>query len=71
MFGGRIGVTELVIVAAIALLFFGPGKLAELGKGLGDGIRGFRSSVNETSEAKTSDQSAGNPLSQTVGGEER
>jgi sec-independent protein translocase protein TatA len=50
MFGGRIGWMELVIVLAIALLIFGPGKLAEIGKGLGEGIRGFKSSLKENSE---------------------
>ena len=43
----KLGLPELLVVAAIALLIFGPGKLADLGKGLGDGIRNFRSSVKE------------------------
>lgn len=33
---------HLLIIAGIALLIFGPKKLPELGKGLGDGIRGFK-----------------------------
>jgi sec-independent protein translocase protein TatA len=36
---------HLMIVAGIALLVFGPKKLPELGKGLGEGIRGFKSAV--------------------------
>ncbi len=47
MFGGRIGWMELIIIFAIALLIFGPKKLGELGKGLGEGIRGFKSSMKE------------------------
>ncbi len=47
MFGGRVGWPELVIVAFIALLIFGPKKLGELGKGLGEGIRGFKQSMKE------------------------
>ena len=45
MFGGKIGVTELVILLALALLFFGPSKLSDLGKGLGEGIRNFKKSI--------------------------
>ena len=37
---------HLMIIAGIALLIFGPKKLPELGKGLGDGIRGFKSAMN-------------------------
>jgi TatA/E family protein of Tat protein translocase len=34
----------------IALLFFGPSKLGDLGKGLGDGIRHFKNAMREGSE---------------------
>jgi sec-independent protein translocase protein TatA len=43
---GKLGVPELVIILAIALLVFGPKKLGELGKGLGEGIRSFKSAAN-------------------------
>jgi len=33
---------HLLVILAIALLFFGPQKLPELGKGLAQGIRGFK-----------------------------
>jgi sec-independent protein translocase protein TatA len=42
---GKLGIPELLIILAIALIIFGPGKLADLGKGLGEGIRNFKSSV--------------------------
>lgn len=52
---GEIGVPELLLILVIALLIFGPRKLGELGKGLGEGIRGFRSALHsgekEASEA--------------------
>ena len=37
---------HLLIVAGIALLVFGPKKVPELGRGLGDGIRGFKSAMS-------------------------
>jgi len=37
-----IGVPELLIVAFVVLLLFGPGKAADLGSSLGKGIREFR-----------------------------
>ena len=36
-----------LLVAAIALLLFGPKKLPELGKGLAEGIRGFKEGMKE------------------------
>ncbi len=41
-----IGPLELVVVLIIALVVFGPKRLPELGKSLGDGIREFRGSVS-------------------------
>jgi len=38
----EIGVPELLIVAFVVLLLFGPGKAADLGSSLGKGIREFR-----------------------------
>ena len=38
---------HLLVIFAIALLLFGPKKLPELGKGIGEGIRGFRSAMKE------------------------
>lgn len=51
MFGGKIGLPELLVIVFIALLIFGPKKLGELGKGLGEGIRNFKSSMNEGSSS--------------------
>ena len=43
----RLGVPELLLILAIAVLIFGAGKLPQLGKGLGDGIRNFKEAVKE------------------------
>jgi sec-independent protein translocase protein TatA len=45
---------HLIVIFGIALLVFGPKKLPELGKGLGDGIRGFKAAMNPTEEKKES-----------------
>jgi sec-independent protein translocase protein TatA len=37
--------THLLIVLAIALIIFGPSKLPGLGKGLGEGLRGFKDGI--------------------------
>jgi len=38
---------HILLIIAIALLIFGPAKFASLGKGLGEGIRNFKSSMKE------------------------
>ena len=51
MFEGLLQPMHLLIIAGIAVLIFGPKKLPELGKGLGESIRGFKSAMaakNET-----------------------
>ncbi len=45
MFGG-IGIPELLLIFGILLLLFGAKKLPEIGKGLGEGIRSFKSSLS-------------------------
>jgi TatA/E family protein of Tat protein translocase len=45
MFEGLFQPMHLLIVAGIALLIFGPKKLPELGKGMGEGIRGFKAAM--------------------------
>jgi sec-independent protein translocase protein TatA len=40
---------HLLLIGGLALLIFGPKKLPELGKGIGEGIRGFKTAMN-TSE---------------------
>ena len=45
MFEGLFQPMHLLIIFGIALLVFGPKKLPELGKGIGEGIRGFKAAA--------------------------
>jgi sec-independent protein translocase protein TatA len=47
---GNLGTTELILILAIVLLIFGVGKLPQLGRGLGQSIREFRSSISGEGE---------------------
>ncbi len=57
-----IGTTELILIAAIALLLFGGKKLPELMKGLGQGVQSFKKGMNDPSsdvdDAKKKDAEA-------------
>lgn len=43
----HIGATELILILAVTLIIFGPGKLPELGKAVGRTIKEFRRSSHE------------------------
>jgi len=60
MFEGLFQPMHLLVILAIALLIFGPKKLPELGKGLGEGIRSFKNSLKGPE-----DKPADNPASKT------
>ena len=54
MLGGGIGMPELLIILVIILIIFGAGKLPEIGKGLGKGIRNFRKATSGMDEIDVS-----------------
>ena len=54
MFEGLFQPMHLLIIFGIALLVFGPKKLPELGKGLGESIRGFKSAIKAEEEKPAS-----------------
>jgi sec-independent protein translocase protein TatA len=67
MFEGLFQPMHLLIIFGIALLVFGPKKLPELGKGIGEGIRGFKSAMKADDE-KPAVTSTGVANDQTVRG---
>lgn len=44
---GSFGMPELIIILIIAMIFFGPGKLPELGSSIGKAIKGFKKSMED------------------------
>jgi sec-independent protein translocase protein TatA len=65
---GTIGMPELVIISVVALVVFGPAKLPDFGKSLGEAIRGFKKAINDSDKtAVESSQTSTptNPSSQT------
>lgn len=53
MFEGLFQPVHLLVIFGLALLVFGPRKLPELGKGIGEAIRGFKSAVKEQQPEKS------------------
>lgn len=49
---------HILLIIAIALLLFGPAKFASLGKGLGEGIRNFKSAMKDGAEGEKKDDKA-------------
>jgi sec-independent protein translocase protein TatA len=61
MFEGLFQPMHLLIIAGISLLVFGPKKLPELGKGLGESIRGFKSAMAAKDDENTSPRNSVHP----------
>ncbi|MFI3332589.1 MAG: twin-arginine translocase TatA/TatE family subunit [Rikenellaceae bacterium] len=53
LFIGGLGTGELLVVAAVLLIFFGGAKLPELMRGAGRGIKEFKDALNEPVENNT------------------
>ncbi|MDA8171471.1 MAG: twin-arginine translocase TatA/TatE family subunit [Nitrospiraceae bacterium] len=63
MFEGLFQPIHLLLVVVIALLIFGPGKLPQLGEGLGKSIREFKKALAGSDEVK--------PIAEKAGEEEK
>jgi TatA/E family protein of Tat protein translocase len=46
----KLGLTEVLVLLGVALLIFGPSKLPQLGKSVGEGIREFKKAFRSVSE---------------------
>lgn len=55
--------SHLLIIFGIALFIFGPKKLPELGKGIGEGIRGFKAAMKAEEEKPAAPVAAASSLS--------
>ena len=72
MFEGLFQPIHLLVIFGIAQLVFGPKKLPELGKGIGEGIRGFKSAIKAQEDEPATAMSPANsgPVHQKHSGEE-
>lgn len=55
---GPIGATELIVIALIAILLFGANRIADVGKGLGQGIKNFKAGLKDEDDKKSDDTKA-------------
>jgi sec-independent protein translocase protein TatA len=65
---GSLGAPELLLIALIAVIVFGTGRLPELGRGLGEGIRNFKQAMREGArgdEEKASPETDTKPEAET------
>jgi sec-independent protein translocase protein TatA len=53
---GRIGLPELLVILVIVLLIFGAGKIPQIAKSLGEGIKEFKKSMTGTGEDDKADK---------------
>lgn len=58
MFEGLLQPMHLLLILGIALFVFGPKKLPELGRGLGEGIRGLKDALTSPQTGKKDDDRA-------------
>lgn len=57
MIGSKIGIWELLLILAVALIIFGPAKLPELGRSIGKGLREFKKAAKELKDSVSIDES--------------
>ena len=58
------GFQELLVILLIVIIIFGASKLPQLGKGLGEGIRNFKSGLKSEKDSNDQEDAASNTDSQ-------
>lgn len=55
MFGG-IGVGEVLVILVLLLLLFGAKRIPQIARGLGEGIRNFKSGIKDPNQIEKGDE---------------
>jgi len=53
MFEGLLQPMHMLLILGVALIVFGPKRLPEIGKALGEAIRGFKNTLNEAASSES------------------
>ena len=64
---GSLGAPELLLIALVALIVFGTGRLPDLGRGLGEGIRNFKQAMREAERGDDEDDQKASPGDKAAG----
>jgi sec-independent protein translocase protein TatA len=67
---GKLGLGELLVILLIVLIIFGAGKLPEIGRGLGKGIKNFRKAASGLEEDESEESAKGKVIEGKKKGEE-
>jgi sec-independent protein translocase protein TatA len=62
---GSLGAPEILVIFIVALVVFGPSKLPEFGKSLGEAIRGFKKAINDTEKTRIDDSQSRGKTTET------
>ena len=58
---GNLGLSELLVILAVALLIVGPKRLPQLAQGLGDAVRAFRNALRDDGTDKSDEPKGDQP----------
>ena len=59
LFLGKLGMTEILIIVLLVLIFFGGKKIPELMRGMGRGVKEFKDAVSKDYSVEEDDKKAG------------